>query len=421
VSATKNLGCALVLLALGGCGEPVEVDDARFAVATPGPWVIPAETLAVGDTQYVDYTGAGPWVGESGCGGDFLPGTRLLQDWLYANFPQVWHIGGYSCRPINGNPDVMSVHATGRAIDVHIYTIDGEADNELGDPIGNYLIEHAEEMGIQLIIWDRWKWNASRSAGDKDGYYSGAHPHNDHLHVELSVAAANLELPWYSGPMDPPDLPPCGVIPREGGIVDDADACAQAFGPAQYWRVVEGEGYGGRLLWTNAFESTDPSNWARYSLELAEAGTYEVEYYSTSAYAVYDAVDYQVVHAGETTTLSVDQAGLDGWVSIGRFEFAAGGAQSVSVLDTAGPVGDDQHIIYDAIRLTRVEDGGAPQDPDPGDDPPDPGSDPSPEPQDPDGAGELAGGCSAAGGGSAPGALALLVALALAAPRRRRY
>jgi hypothetical protein len=193
----RVLVVAASLAVAAACAGPVGPSEERFAVAVDGPWVIPPETLAIGDTQYVEYTGAGPWVGESGCSGVFLPGTQLVQDWIYQYFPQVWHIGGYSCRPIVGNSSLMSVHGTGRAIDLHIETVDGEADNELGDPVGNYLIEHAEEMGIQYIIWDRWKWNGSKAPGSKDGYYSGEHPHHDHLHVELSVAAANMELPWY--------------------------------------------------------------------------------------------------------------------------------------------------------------------------------------------------------------------------------
>lgn len=397
MEGTRRIAAAGALALVAACGEPL-TDDTLRGVAVEGPWVVPDETYAIGNEQYVENTQAGPWVGESGCGGSFLAGTRLLQDWILTYFPQVPSIGGYSCRPINGNPNVMSVHATGRAIDVFIPTIDGEADNELGDPLANYLVEHVEELGIQLIIWDRWTWNPSRSPGDKSNPYTGAHPHHDHLHVELSVAAANMEVDWYNGPMDPPSLPACGTIPATGGIVDDADACARAFGPGEFWRVVEGQGYGGRLLWTDAFESSDPSNWARYELHMEAAGRYQVEYYSTAEFAVHDAVDYEVRHGTEVARLSVDQAGLDGWIPLGTFDFAAGGAQSISVLDTAGPVGDGQHIIFDAVRLTPESD-----------------IDPGPGPGDLD-----AGCCSTGGSGSAPSGAIVLAGLVIAALRRRR-
>ncbi len=362
-----------LLLPLSACVDVVDVEADSAAVAVAGPWAIPAQTLAIGDTQYVAYTGAGPWVGTDGCSGSLLPGTAALRDWIYANLPQVWYVGGYSCRAINGDSTTMSVHGTGRALDLHIELDDGAADNTLGDPVGNYLIEHAQELGMQYIIWDLWKWNASRSAGSKDGAYGGAHPHHDHLHIELSPEAATMELPWYQGPMNPPDFTPCGEIPAAGGIIDDGDLCAQRFGPTTYWREVGDAGYGGGLVWTNAFESDEPSNWARFNLFMVAAGDYRVEYYSTPEYAIYDSVRYEIVHDGDTSVVAVDQAGLSGWVGLGTFTFAAGGQQSINVYDdSATPIPADQSIVIDAIRLTPI---GVDPDPDP-----DPNPDPDPDP-----------------------------------------
>src|SRR5687768_1049390 len=226
----------LTALGLAACtGGEAGVGEARYAIAEPGPWHIPAETTAVGDTQYVEYTGAGPWVGEQGCGGGLLQGTSLLRDYITLYFPQAYSIGGYACRPIVGDSNSMSVHATGRALDVMIETVGGEADNTAGDVIGNWLIEHSELIGIQMIIWDRWIWNASLDP-PKDHDYTGQHPHHDHLHVELSVEAAALGTPFFQNPMEPPELASCGTIPAAGGIVDDSDTCAGFYGPAQYWR-----------------------------------------------------------------------------------------------------------------------------------------------------------------------------------------
>ena len=64
----------------------------------------------------------------------------------------------------------------------------GEADNTLGDPIANYLIRNATELGVQFFIWDRSKWNIEYG-GPK--YYGGSHPHHDHLHIELTPDAAH--------------------------------------------------------------------------------------------------------------------------------------------------------------------------------------------------------------------------------------
>src|SRR5690606_10376618 len=106
---------------------------------------------ALADTYNIENVQAGPWVGESGCGGTFLEGTRVFRQWLYDNFPQTPTIGGYSCRPI-ANSNSMSVHATGRALDImlpvdsSVGSYNAPADNDIGDPIANWLLENAEEV-----------------------------------------------------------------------------------------------------------------------------------------------------------------------------------------------------------------------------------------------------------------------------------
>ena len=411
---TQSRGCTrrwaaiaagVTALALAACtgGGAAEVGEARYAVAEPGPWHIPPETTAIGDTQYVDYTGAGPWVGEDGCGGGLLEGTGVLREYIMLYFPQAWSIGGYSCRPIVGDPNSMSVHATGRALDVMVETVDGtNADNTAGDQIGNWLVEHSELIGIQMIIWDRWIWNASLDP-PKDHDYTGQHPHNDHLHVELSVEAAALGTPFFQNPMLPPELTSCGTVPAAGGIVDDSDTCAGFYGPAQYWRAAEA-GHGGSLLWTNAYQGDDPSNWARWILDIEAAGTYRAEVYLTPEYAVFDHVRYEVAHGGATEAITVDQGAVaeEGWVSLGSFDFAQGPGQHVSVFDnSADPVAEEQHIAFDALRLTPCSGGACDDD----------GGD--------DGGGGVLGGCRAAPGSSGLPAVLLLLALLLYQRRRR--
>ena len=354
----------LWIFVVGLCGfwgcdgmEPVTIVKVSKNLAHPGPWDIPDETIAIGDTQYVAYTGAGPWTGTDSCSGGWTAGALTMRDWMYANFPQISNIGGYSCRAINGNPNQTSVHATGRALDLHIPTVGSanEADNDLGDPVGNWLIEHAEEIGIQYIIWDEWTWGASRNPGEKERAYGGAHPHNDHLHIELSVDAGNENTPWFNGPMLPPTTEPCAVIDGTGGIVDDQGPCFVAYGPSTYWRVVNGQGFDNTLHWTNAFQNDNPSNWARWFLYFAEGGTYNVDIYADSEYAVYSHTRYMIRHSGQEEILHFDQSSGFGWLSLGEFNFAEGGDQHINVYDNESfSVPGDQHIMADAIRLTRT-------------------------------------------------------------------
>lgn len=342
----------LLLVLIASCAER-DVDSSSSALAHPGPWAIPAEVISVAQAHSVPITEGGPWVGESGCSMDFTDGAQALQEWIYAFWPQVTYIGGYSCRPINGRPELMSVHGTGRALDISIPTIEGEADNDLGDPLANYLLVHAEEIGIQRVIWDRWYWRAGDTP--RDGYYDGAHAHHDHLHIELSVPAGNMETEWFSGPMGPPDLGVCGDPIGAHGIVDDDSECFQRFGPAMYWRDVNGVGEGGHILWTNAFESDAPSNWARWRFHVAADADYRVEVSSVAEYAVHSAVRYEIYGAAGRQEVVIDPSGIDGWNDLGVHSFAAGEEAWVAVYDDYGPLPADQHITVDAIQLTSLE------------------------------------------------------------------
>ncbi len=423
------IACALA----GACSGGEELGSAQSAaLAVPGPWVIPDDVLAAGDEQFVEFTGAGPWRGEQGCGGGLLEGTTLLREYVSEYFPQAHEIGGYACRPIVGDPGSMSVHATGRALDILIYPVGhpegSEADNEMGDPIGNWLIVNAERIGIQQIIWDRWLWRAADEPGEKDGPYSGEHPHNDHLHVELSVEAADLGTPFFQEEQGPPALPSCGVVPPEGGLIDDIDRCAELYGPPEYWRAVDGAGEGGSLLWTDSFESAEPSNWARWSLDFAAGGRYRVEYHAVAEYALAPRVRHEVRHGAETEVVWVDQGSAAGWVSLGELDFAAGGYQSVAVFDNADqPVEGGQHIVFDALRITPC-DGDRCGDAGPGSEPENPEPDPGSGSDGEAGAeGELGGGGGCASGGGARGdsgrgrgAAWMLPLMAAALTRRRR-
>ncbi len=166
---------------------------------------------------------------------------------------------------------------------------------------------------------------------------------------------------WYGEPI----ALDCPRIPAEGGIVDDADACFEKFGPTRFWRRVDGVGVGAGLWWTNAFRSAEPSNWARWRFGVEAAGRYRIEVNTVADYSRWNAVRYRVTHAGGTSDLEVDLAGSDGWTPLGAYDFAPDGLGEVAVYDHAGvDVPADSHITADAIRLvpldvpTPMDDGG---------------------------------------------------------------
>lgn len=130
--------------------RPMSEAEAEKA-ARSGRWTLPSNMVSVSSNQYVSYEGAPAWNGGRNCGGSLLPGTRALGEYLVANFAGASYFQGYNCRQIRGSSG-MSVHGTGRALDVFVPLDGGQADNDLGDPVAHWLMQNAESIGVQLII-----------------------------------------------------------------------------------------------------------------------------------------------------------------------------------------------------------------------------------------------------------------------------
>jgi lysozyme len=192
----------------------------------------------------------------------------------------------------------------------------------------------------------------------------------------------------------------CGSLPSEGGVIDNGDPCFDEGGPPSYLRQVQSAGFGGSLVWTHATASDHEANFAQWNLAFDEPGRYLVEVYTDHTYATATQATYSVVAGGQMTAATIDQTALDGWQTLGEFDFAAGGGQSIHLGDNTGEAAtSNAQLVFDAIRLTR-------------DDPPAPPTPPAP----PDG-----GGCAAGGGGAGvPLAMLLLALRSRTGSRRRR-
>jgi GH25 family lysozyme M1 (1,4-beta-N-acetylmuramidase) len=185
----------------------------------------------------------------------------------------------------------------------------------------------------------------------------------------------------------------CGAIGPAGGTIDDDHPCFRAGGPSQYLHRVSTAGEGGGLIWTHATAEPTESNFAEWRLDLEAAGRYRIEVYTAAAFAQSRQARYVVTAAGVATDVVVDQTATDGWQSLGEHELAAGGGQSVHLGDNTGEAeADEVQLVFDAVRVTPIDDGGG--GPDAGPDDGDPGDD---------------GGCSAGGGSLSLGLVALLI------------
>lgn len=320
-----------------------ETTSQSFEVSRSGRWRPPTSIEQSAKSVRVKRVGAGRWRGRRSCSPTktYTPAMLNLKKFLDTTYPQISSTGGYSCRHIVGNSKATSVHATGRALDIHIPLYRRRADNDKGDPIANYLLANAQEMGIQTIIWDESIWTSSR-ARQGVRYYTGSHRHRDHLHIEITP----------NGPSTFKKKVCDDIIKESGGILDNTSNCFETFGNQRYWRR-ENVGYEGALLWTNATKSSAAQNWARWNINFEKAGKYKVFYHSTKAFAKFDSTKYKVKSGKKTSEITIDQsAGQDGWEELGTFDFVKGKNQWVTVGDNSdGPVARNQHIVADAIKI----------------------------------------------------------------------
>jgi lysozyme len=177
------------------------------------------------------------------------------------------------------------------------------------------------------------------------------------------VPGAMADLDLFAGTLDdltafaegvPP--PPCGTIDAAGGTIDDGDPCFVGGGPPATLRHISGAGENGTLIWTHATAAATEANFAQWNLYLAEAGSYRIEAYTDHAYATSHQADYLVHTAGGDTSVTIDQSAADGWQSLGDFDLAAGGAQWIHLGDDTGePSSANAQLVFDAIRLTRLD------------------------------------------------------------------
>ncbi len=113
-------------------------------------------------------------------------GARAVMAWWLANFGGSGAVnsGIYNCRTVAGGA-TLSLHGEGRAADLGVRPHDAA----YGHDVAGLLHAHSHELGIQCVIWSRRIWSGSQPhVGFRP--YSGQSAHVDHLHVELTWAAA---------------------------------------------------------------------------------------------------------------------------------------------------------------------------------------------------------------------------------------
>lgn len=228
----RRTSIALLALTASACAAADPVGVSPQAVAIPGDWVPPAATLAISNPQYVDVVEPPPVLPDGHCDSvcptsvwgacyhpactTAHPGTTELDRYVRGRWTYVNAGGVYTCRR-NSNPHGctnLSVHSIGRAIDLMIPQVGGDADNTAGDAVANWLIENAEYVGIQRVIWDGMYWNGSRRGAhfseisdELCGTRYCTDHHTNHIHVELSVDGAARRTRFFTEGPPPTTCP----------------------------------------------------------------------------------------------------------------------------------------------------------------------------------------------------------------------
>lgn len=293
-----------------------------------------------------------------------VPPTGTLA--LVSGFPQLVHDGAvYTCASATASdcfPDRSDMRDRHPRSAMGISEDQEElillvADGRTGSASGLYGAELADLMG-QLGAWQAFNIDGGGSAQlwvRGEGTVNNASGNNSGSGLRGVANHLGVFAGGSGRPAHCESEPACGTIPPAGGIIDDEDACFGAFGDPAYWRS-EDIGHDGHLLWTNAFESALPSNWAWWQIQIDDPGPYTLEVWAESGEPWFNDAGYEVVSAETSTPVRVDLS-AGGWVSLGTFDLATGGDQFVRVVDALdySPSGD-RRIPGDALRLTRVGD-----------------------------------------------------------------
>jgi hypothetical protein len=132
------------------------------------------------------------------------PGPRAgMDEWIrqaiYHSNNALWNNGSWGRRDMKGKPGTMSVHATGRAVDLSYrktekYT---KANRKAALAFINAVVANANDLGVQMIIDYMPKefgraWRCDRQAWFKYSKptVSGA-PGGDWFHIEITPQAAD--------------------------------------------------------------------------------------------------------------------------------------------------------------------------------------------------------------------------------------
>lgn len=140
------------------------------------------------------------------------PAVRAFYTWILTHF-SVAPLGMERDSTRNHHEgEKRDIHEEGRACDFGVRPLGGPAGTTLAD----WLVVHAEQLGVQLVIWDRGMWS-SRSGFSEYKSPPYPSPHDDHVHAELSVASSRWSAERMRAALEAAWRAPAPSVPGGGG------------------------------------------------------------------------------------------------------------------------------------------------------------------------------------------------------------
>ena len=125
--------------------------------------------------------------------------NEFIKQVIHHSDGALWNNGSYGQRDVRSKPGTLSVHATGRAVDMSYRgsARHPQSSRKSALPFVEKLVANANELGIQMVIdyfpspYGR-AWKCDRQAWSKYSKptVSGA-PGGDWFHIEISPQAAD--------------------------------------------------------------------------------------------------------------------------------------------------------------------------------------------------------------------------------------
>lgn len=226
-----------------------------------------------------------------------------------------------------------------------------------GDAFGDHplwIAHYGTRCPLVPEPWTEWAFHQHTASGRVRGIRG-----NVDMNVfngsrgELAALAVGAAPP----PPPPPEPDECLPIGPEGRVIDDGGACFAAGGDPRWLTRVQGSGHEGDLTMTGTTSAPQAENHGEWTLHFVEEGTYELEVYVDGRHGTSRQARYRVTHADGTTDAVIDQSVSSGFVSLGAYHFRFGAGQKLRLDDNTGESTTlNRSIVFDALRVTRLDD-----------------------------------------------------------------